>query len=199
MRLVGSAGRPEERTGLIMSRFILTLAVATCLLACRAGASRLPDPLTGAFDPEQVLVNLEQRIAEQDWKRYGDFLSPKFRFIPYSSVYLEYPTAEWALWGRDREIQFIEELVSPSYDGATLVLLDGVVDRGPESRGRAEWDIIYTLTARDQVFRSRAIFVFEKLDNLWYLREWIDTTIETDEETQAAWQTSGSLRGALIR
>jgi hypothetical protein len=175
----------------------LIMALST-VLAWEVGAAQRPEPLTGAFDPEQVLVNMEERVAERDWKRYGDFLAKEFRFIPYSSVYVEYPSVEWALWGRDREILFMEDLVSPSHDGAELVLLEGVVDRGLESRGRAEWDIIYTLTTRGEVFRSRAIFVFEQVDNLWYLREWIDTTIETDKETGTAWQTSGSLRGSLI-
>ena len=183
---------------MIPFKFFPAIVLGTSLLAGGAGAAQRPEPLTGAFDPEQVLVNLEQRVADRDWKRYRDFLAKEFRFIPYSSVYVEYPSAEWALWGRDREILFMEELLSPSHRGATLVLLEGVVDRGLESRGRAEWDIIYTLATRGQVFRSRAIFVFEKLDNLWYLREWIDTTIETDKETGAAWQTSGSLRGSLI-
>jgi hypothetical protein len=36
-----------------------------------------------------------------------------------------------------------------------------------------------------------------KVDNLWYLREWIDTTMETDKKTGDFLQTSGSLRGAL--
>jgi hypothetical protein len=184
---------------MIPFRLMAVFVLATVLWASEARAPKRPEPLTGAFDPEQVLVNLEKRVADRDWKRYGDFLAKEFRFIPYSSVYLEYPSAGWALWGFDREIHFIEKLVSPSHGGATLVLLDGVVDRGPESRGRAEWDIVYTLTTRGQVFRSRAIFVFEQVDNLWYLREWIDTTIETDPDTGIAWQTSGSLRGALMR
>ena len=154
--------------------------------------------MTGAFDPEQVLVNLEQTVKDRDWKRYGDFLAEDFRFIPFDSVPLEYPAVEWDKWDRAREIGFIEELVSPNY-GAVLELLDNVLDRGLESHGRAEWDILYSLATRGQVFRSRAIFVFEKVDNLWYLREWIDTTIETDKETGAAFSTSGSLRVVLSR
>ena len=175
----------------------LTVILATLMLVSGTSAAQRPEPFTGAFDPEDVLVNLEQMVVDRDWKRYGDFLAKQFRFIPYSAVYLEYPTVAWDLWGQAREIGFVEELVSPSQGGATLKLMDNVLDRGPESRGRAEWDLVYTLSTRGQVFQSRAIFVFQKVDNLWFLREWIDTTIETDKDSEAAIPTSGSLRGAL--
>ena len=49
------------------------------------------------------------------------------------------------------------------------------------------------------MFKSRAIFVFEKVDNLWYLLEWTDTTIETAKESGLAFTTSGTLRGVLSR
>ena len=83
--------------------------------------------------------------------------------------------------------------------GATLDLFGGILERGRESRGKAEWDLVYTLESMGQVFRSRAIFVFQKIDNLWYLLEWTDTTIENDEDTDSPPATSGSLRGALSR
>ena len=178
---------------------VFVVALTTLMLAAGPVEKQRPAPLIGAFDPEQVLVNLEQRINDRDWKRYADFLAEEFRFIPYSGVYLEYPRVAWDLWDHTREIGFIEELVSPAKGGATLSLLDKVLNRGLESRDRAEWDLVYTLTTRDQVFRSRAIFVFQKVDNLWFLREWIDTTVETDNESGGARPTSGSLRGALCQ
>ena len=177
---------------------ILITALAYLLLVPGPAAAQKAKPMTGAFDPEQVLANLEQTVKERDWIRFGDFLAEDFRFIPFDSVPLEHPAVEWEKWDRAREIRFIEELVSPNY-GATLDLLDNVLDRGIESHGRAAWDLLYSLATRGQVFRSRAIFVFEKVDNLWYLREWIDTTIETNEKTGAELSTSGSLRVVLSR
>jgi len=174
----------------------LAAALASLLLTGGPASAERAEPLTGAFDPEQVLVNLEQIVEERNWQRYGDFLAREFRFIPYDSVPIEYPLVKWEEWGRKREVRFVEELVSPDH-GARLDLLDNVLDLGQESQGRAEWDLVYTLVSRDQVFRSRAIFIFEKVDNLWYLLRWIDTTIETEKESGAAIPTSGSLRGAL--
>ncbi len=168
------------------------------LLAWTPVTAQKAKPLTGAFDPEQVLVNLEQRVRDRDWKWYSDFLAPDFRFNPYFAVIQEYPDLEWDQWGRAREIDFIRELVSPAHT-ANLTLLDKVLDRGIESRGRAEWDLVYTLETRGGVFKSRAIFVFEKVDNLWYLLEWTDTTIETARESGLAFTTSGTLRGVLSR
>jgi hypothetical protein len=178
---------------------LFVVAVTTLMLTGGPVSEKNPEPLTGAYDPEQVLVNLEQRIKDRDWKRYGDFLAPEFRFTPYSGVYQEIPPVPWYLWERDWEIQFIEKLVSPAKGGASLSLLKKILNKGLESRSRAEWDLVYTLSARGQTFSSRAIFVFVKVDNLWYLREWIDTSLETDEKTGEFLQTSGSLRGVVFQ
>lgn len=179
-------------------RVTFTSLIVVLLFMANGTTAQKPEPLTGGFDPDDVLANLEQRIKERDWKRYGDFLAPDFRFVPYSAVPQEYPNVAWDDWGLKQEIRFIRELVSPSHR-ASLVLRDEILDQGQESRGRAEWDLVYTLTSRGQVFRSRAVFVFVKMDNLWFLQEWIDTTVETEEETESFLATSGALRGALSR
>ncbi|MEN8006610.1 MAG: hypothetical protein ABFS42_06310 [Candidatus Krumholzibacteriota bacterium] len=178
--------------------FFLPVILAALLADNGPAVAQAAKPLTGAFDPEQVLANLEETVAERDWKRYGDFLAENFRFVPFPSVTLEHPPVEWDLWDREREIGFIQEMVSPN-KGATLVLLDNVLVKGSESKGRSEWDLVYTLNFGGQEHRSRAIFVFEKVDKLWYLREWIDTTIETDKKSDAAFPTSGTLRASLSR
>jgi hypothetical protein len=177
-------------------RRLPAVILALLVMGGSADATLGPAPLTGAFDPEQVLVQLEKAVEERDWKRYGEFLAPDFRFVPFDAVRLEYPAVMWDEWGRAREMRFVEELVSPNH-GATISLRDNVLIKGQESRGRAEWDLVYSLNSRGQVFRSRAIFVFEKVDNLWYLLEWIDTTIENREDSESPLSTSGTLRGAL--
>jgi hypothetical protein len=176
----------------------LAVILAALLMLTTGAPAQRPEPMTGGFDPEDVLSNLEQRIQERDWIRYADFLAADFRFVPFSQVPQEYPTVDWDAWGRKEEIRFIEELVSPSQT-ATLNLHDKILDKGRESQGRAEWDLVYTLTYSGQAFQSRAIMVFEKVDNLWFLLEWIDTTMETEEDTGSPIETSGTLRGALSR
>ena len=187
-----------------MNHIVSTSRIALLILVLCVGPASAerpqpqPQPLTGAFDPETLLLQLEQLVKNRDWKTYGTYLSPGFRFIPYASLWVEYPTMEWDLWGKHRELDFIQEMVAPHHR-ASLNLLDNVLDPGLESHGRAEWDLVYTLVSRGMVFQSRAIFVFEEVDNLWYLREWVDTTIENDPESGADLQTSGSLREALSR
>jgi hypothetical protein len=180
------------------SRVALILVLAAILVSGNSAFAQRPPPLTGGFDIEEVLTELSATLKARDWRRYRDFLTPDFRFTPYHSVVQEYPTVIWDEWDRDREIAFIRELVDPHYS-ASLKLRDQILDRGQESHGRAEWDLVYTLDGRGGTFKSRAILVFEKIDNLWYLREWIDTTIESDKETGKVFQTSGSLRGMLSR
>lgn len=175
-----------------------TLVVACLLFSATGSESQHPKPLTGGFDIDEVLTELEKTVLERDWKRYSDFLTSDFSFTPYHSVVQEYPGVKWGEWGRAREISFIRELVAPEF-GAVLKLRGQILDKSPESHGRAEWDLVYSLDSRGGIFKSRAILVFEKIDNLWFLREWIDTTIESDKETGAAFQTSGSLRGMLSR
>ena len=96
------------------------------------------------------------------------------------------------------KLQFYRGTAVSSEAAPSLSLLENVLDPGPNPVDRAEWDLVYTLNARGGMFSSRAIFVFVKVDNLWFLKEWIDTTMETDEETGEFLQTSGSLRGVLF-
>jgi hypothetical protein len=175
---------------------LLVVVVTTLMMFGGPEIPQVPPPFSGAFDPEELLIQMEQRVEERDWKKYGDLLAEDFRFIPYSGVYVEIPTVPWDLWCRSWELQFFEDLLSGG--GASLSLLENVLDPGPESRGRAEWDLVYKFSSRYGTFSSRAIFVFVKVDNRWFLKEWIDTTMETDEETEGFLQTSGSLRRAVF-
>lgn len=184
---------------------LCVIAVAAMTLFCGAGIARdgkvkegKAEPLTGAFAPEQVLANLEKAVAERDWRRYGDFLAGDFRFRPFDAVLDEHPPVDWKKWGRSREIAFIKELVNPN-QGAALDLRGRVLQKGRETEGRSEWDLVYDLVYGGRHFRSRAVFVFERVDGLWYLREWIDTTVETDGESGSPFSTSGSLRVILSR
>jgi hypothetical protein len=176
----------------------LIIALAAILVSGQAAFAQRPPPLTGGFDIEEVLTELEKTVATRDWARYRDFLTPDFSFTPYHGVVSEYPSVKWDEWDLDRETAFLRELVAPDF-GASLKLRGQILDRGPESHDRAEWDLVYTLDSRGGLFKSRATLVFEKIDNLWFLREWIDTTIESDKETGEEFQTSGSLRGMLSR
>lgn len=183
-----------------MKLLLLPLAVIlTAVLFLATGASaQKPAPMTGAFDPGDVLENLEQRVEDRDWIRYRDFLSDDFRFVPFPQVTHDYPMVDWDSWGIEEEIRFIREFVSPSQT-ASLDLTGQVLEKGRESRGRAEWDLVYTMNFSGQAFQSRATMVFEKVDNLWFLLEWVDTTMETEEDTGSTLETSGTLRGALNR
>lgn len=181
-----------------VSFYMVTTLVCLLFLGTAVAGDRKAKPMSGAFDPEQVLANLEQAIRNRDWNRYADFLAADFSFIPFDSVLMEHPPVDWEEWGRAREVAFIRELVNPNR-GATLQLLENVLERGLEAKGRSEWDLVYTLNYGGQRYRSRAVFVFERVDNLWYLREWIDTTIEMDKITGKTWSTSGSLRVILSR
>lgn len=180
------------------TRHALILILTALLLSSQVAYAQRPPPLTGGFDIGKVMTELEKAVVDRDWKRYRDFLTPDFSFTPYHGVVAEYPTVKWDEWDRNRETGFLKELMSPSHT-AVLSLHGKIIDRGQESHGRAEWDLVYTLEARGGIFKSRAILVFQKIDNLWYLREWIDTTIESDKESGVEFQTSGSLRGMLRR
>lgn len=175
---------------------LLVAAVTTLMMVGGPETPPQPPPFSGAFDPEELLLKMEQRVKERDWKRYGDLITEDFRFIPYSGVYTEIPAVPWDLWGRNWELQFFNDLLSSG--GATLSLLENVLDRGPESRDRAEWDLVYNFHSRYGSFSSRAIFVFVKVDHRWFLKEWIDTSMETDQKTGDFIQTSGSMRRAVF-
>ena len=183
-------------TALLVLAFLAAACPAVAEQETEPQADPKPAPLTGGFDIQEVLTQLEKTVGDRDWKRYGEFLTPDFRFTPYDAVVSSYPEVKWEEWDLLQEKTFIRHLTAP-YNRAALKLRGQIIDRGQESHGRAEWDLVYTLVYQGREFKSRAIFVFEKIDNLWFLREWIDTTIEYDKETRKALETSGSLRAML--
>ena len=57
------------------SRCLPAITLLFLLLTAGPASAQKAKPMTGAFDPEQVLVNLEQTVKDRDWRRYGDFLA----------------------------------------------------------------------------------------------------------------------------
>ena len=82
-------------------RCCFAAALAAFILATGPAAAKGPPPLTGAFDPEQVLINLEKTLKNRDWKRYGEFLAEDFRIV------IGHDTSQRDLARRDQILQLV--------------------------------------------------------------------------------------------
>lgn len=181
--------RPELRF------LVVAMAVSSALVAFAGGDDKIR-PMTGAESPSAVLGKLQSAVNTRDEKLWADCLVDTFRFTPYAGVVASYPKLKWDEWGFAREMNFVRWLLSPARK-VDLDLLGNVIERGMQSRGKSEWEIVYTLTVDGTTFRGRATLGFVEIRSLWYLAEWTDTRQELYEGALAP--TSGEVRAAIER
>ena len=183
-----------------MKRLAEIAFVAAVLSACAAGpalaAKEQPvQAMTGLPSPSAVLGRLQTAIEDKVPQRYRESLADSFRFTPVAAVAAAYPDLPWQRWGVEQEFEFIRWMCSPTRT-VEFHLLDDVLDRGIQSRGKCEWEIIYTLLVDGEAFRGRAILNFIEIRQLWYLESWTDTRAEAWEGRVVP--TSGEARATLI-
>lgn len=182
-----------------MKRLAEITIVAAVLSACMAGPSLAAkeqpvQAMTGQPSPSAVLGRLQAAIEERVPQRYRESLADSFRFTPVAAVAAAHPEVPWRRWGVDQEFEFIRWMCAPTRT-VEFHLLDDVLDRGIQSRGKCEWEIIYTLLVDGEAFRGRAVLNFVEIRKLWYLESWTDTRPEPWEGRIVP--TSGVARATL--
>lgn len=182
--------RPEFRC------LAAVLAVSAILAVAHVRAEDPLRPMTGAGSPSEVLSRLQTAVENRDPQGYADCLADTFRFTPYSGVVAAYPDIKWKQWHNAQEFEFVRWLCSPARK-AELHLLDEVLDRGIQSGGVSDWEIVYTLLVDGTAFKGRATLHFVKIRQLWYLESWIDTRQEPWQGLLVA--TSGAARASFTR
>lgn len=174
---------------------VIALAVASALAAFAGGEDKIR-PMTGGETPAEVLGKIQTAVHTRDRELWADCLVDTFRFTPYAGVVASYPDLKWEEWGFTRELNFINWLLSPARK-VDLDLLGNVIERGIQSRGKSEWEIVYTLTVDGTTARGRATLRFVEIRSLWYLASWTDTRRELYENVLAP--TSGAVRASIER
>ncbi len=182
-----------------MKRLAKHLVLAVVLTACAAGlafaAKDQPvQAMTGQPSPAAVLGRLQKSVEERVPQQYRECLADSFRFTPNPAVAAAYPQLPWKRWGVDQEFEFIRWMCAPTRT-VEFHLMDDVQDKGIESRGKSEWEIIYTLLVDGEAFRGRAVLEFIEIRQLWYLASWTDTRPEAWEGRVVP--TSGEARASL--
>jgi hypothetical protein len=177
-------------------RFLAVAVLVTAVLAAAAGGEEKIRPMTGAESPAAVLGKLQTAVDTRDRELWADCLVDSFSFTPYAGVKAAYPDLKWDEWGLARELNFVQWLLSPARK-VNLDLLGDVIERGIQSRGQSEWEIVYTLVIDGTTFRGRATLRFVEIRSLWYLESWIDTRQELHGGTIAP--SSGEARASIER
>ncbi|HPF69947.1 MAG TPA: hypothetical protein PLQ13_04675 [Candidatus Krumholzibacteria bacterium] len=182
--------RPELR--------FLAVVVVVCAVLMAVGRTRAetPRPMTGAPTPAEVVGRLNAALEARQPQDYRDCLAEDFSFSPYSAVVAAYPQVKWREWGVAQEFEFARWLSSPARKVAMHLAYE-VKDRGIESDGQVEWDVVYLLRIDGSTFSGRAILTFVELRKLWYLQSWEDTRPEPYEGTVVP--TSGEARASFTR
>lgn len=168
-----------------MRRFPAVLALAV-LAGCDLFSAREPEPPateSGTYvqpdQPEAVIENLENAIAELNTLNYRRSLASDLQFRPTATA--EARDAVWDGWGRPQEEQYFATLVAAAQDaeGHSLVLNDRsltVVDVT-----NFQLDATYVLSVNHRrpdvptQVQGRLIWLIRQSgEGLWELAEWTD-------------------------
>jgi hypothetical protein len=148
-----------------------------------------------------TLANLQTAINANHVPGYQNAISQDFVYIPNSQVESDYPGVDWAGWGYEQEMAFVNALFT---SGSTFEakLRDEDIRVEEPSGDLGEWEIIYSLKEEgvggsEIKFRGRAFVFFEQIDSFWYISRWEDVEGATDPQTGATLPTWGGLRGAF--
>ncbi len=177
----------RRHIGGVVSLPILAAALAGCLFDPRSPApptSGESIPYVEATSPSAVWENCRLSLVNTDATGWDNATSSDFRYTPDSETVNAYPAVDWGNWGKDQELNFINNWYG---SGVTIVadLLNFTFAAPGGSAGRAEWDIIYYIQVTDQSgsttrYRGRATLLFTLPATYWQLTEWRDETQESD-------------------
>ncbi|MCB1150684.1 hypothetical protein KDK88_04015 [bacterium] len=152
-------------------------------------------------DPGNVVYNLEQALLNLDPAGYQTRLSEDFRYEPDSGTLANYPGVDWANWGYEQEVAFIQDFLG-NVDGVNpnlnLELIEGD-DSGAGTEAFVRYISAVTVESGGGEIKYRATVTMEfKIDGtFWRLSRWFDEQGETDPDTGALLPTLGQRRGAF--
>jgi len=197
--------------GVFRSRGVCAILMAVgCAVLTGAGCvftPRDPEPPGASVeyvndsDPGNVLFNLEQALQETDPSGYQERLSEDFRYEPDSGTLAAYPGVDWANWGYDQEVAFIQDFLG-NVDDVTANL-DVELIEGDDSGSGTEAFVRYVyaisvLSGGSEIqYRATVTMEFKIDGTYWRLSRWYDEQGETDPDSGALLPTLGVRRGAF--
>ena len=171
--------------------------------------TREPEPpSTGAIDylprssAANVWENCRLALINQDTGGWDTAISENFVYVPDADTEQAYATVDWANWGKDAELSFVNSWFATGI-AITADLRDTDINTPDGSGGVAEWEIIYFLSVVDNQsgtttrYRGNAVLRFTLEGSYWFLSYWEDRNGEPDPDSGATLETMGRLRGAF--
>ncbi len=182
-------------------RFITLAFLLVLVLMIGSGLAIEPgkagDPMTGADDPDLVLQKLEVSVIKRDFDEYRSVLSDSFVYVADLGTVSMYPDIKWDHWGLTKEEGFLTRLMSPVLK-CELNLTDNITERGMPYNKEARYEITYMLKIQGKKYVGSGLFVFEEINQRWFLLRWEEIMPITDKSTGTFFTNSGEVRASLI-
>jgi len=178
---------------------LTALILLLTLTAPEAMAQSVQDkPLTGAFNPLEVLEIMERTCDEGDLREFRKVLADSFVYTPDLATLSAHSQLPWDHWDLGLELKFLEQLLNPARV-AELVLRKGIRQKTTHHRGRADYEIRYEIHFDGTLYSGEATFRFVETGSRWYLWQWLESVPVQDRESGSPLDTSGELRALLTR
>lgn len=172
--------------------------------ACDVFSTRTPDPPInegGTYvqpsEPEQVVANMRNAVAELNARNYRRAFGPTFKFDPTATAQAQDPSI-WTGWGvQDEESYFRALAAAAAQTIGDLQLIDETLSALDPSTFTYQATYLLTVNHRRgdlaETLNGRLVWTIEQgEDGLWYITEWSDR--EVDDRT--SWS---ELKAAFIK
>ena len=171
----------------------LMMGSASAIINRKAG-----DLESGGEGPDAILRIMEIAVNQHALADYRSVLSDSFVYVPDLATVSMYPDINWDQWDITTEEGFLTWFLSPVLK-SELNVTERITERSMPYDNQASYVITYMIKVQGKQFYGSAKFVFEEIDDAWYLLRWEEVELTTNENTGGYYTNSGELRAAMKR
>mgnify|MGYP006935329190 CR=1 FL=1 len=166
-------------------------------------ASAIINRKTGEVDselqgPDAVLRTMEIAVNQNSFADYRSVLSDSFVYVADPGTVSMYPDINWDQWDISVEEGFMKWFLSPVLK-SEMNVTERITERGMPYDNQASYVITYMIKVQGKSFYGSGKFVFEEVDETWFLLRWEEVEHTTNANTGGYHTNSGELRAAMKR
>jgi hypothetical protein len=152
-------------------------------------------------EPRNVIANIEKAMENLDPAGYDRQIAEDFVYEPDSGTEASYPGIDWAAWGREQEVEFMNAFLGGgSVTGVTSDMRAVELDTdwsGSEAFLRYTYSIVVDESGSQVPYRATVSLDFRLDGTFWVLYRWFDEQGEQDPDSGANLPSLGQRRGAF--
>jgi len=178
---------------ILLGTMLLVAGSASAIIERKADNSQ-----TGTEGPDAILRIMELAVNQHNFADYRSVLSDSFVYVADPGTVSMYPEINWDQWDITVEEGFLKWFLSPVLK-SELNVTERITERGMPYDHKASYVITYMIKVQGKPFYGSGLFVFEEINEQWYLLRWEEVELTTNKNTGGYYTNSGEIRASMKR